>query len=256
MLAYKEGITKENVAGESVAVARSISVRILLIDDHDLFREGLKYLLPVLDDGVQYYEAGSMDIALQLDPEIAIDLVLLDFYMPGVNGLEALDRCRERFESASLVVVSGEEDPRIIRGAIERGAAGFIPKSSSREVLVSALRVVLGGGTWLPGHALQPAGQVQWQNTPPSASDEAARQLSRRQFEVLMKAVQGKSNKTIGKELEISDHTVKAHLSVAFRTLGVQNRTEAVYAAAKLGFQPDQASRFQHIAAQDEVPVQ
>lgn len=230
-------------------------MRILLIDDHDLFREGLKYLLPVLDDGVQYYEAGSMDSALQLDTEIAIDLVLLDFYMPGVNGLEALDRCRERFESASLVVVSGEEDPRIIRSAIERGAAGFIPKSSSREVLVTALKVVLGGGTWLPGHALPQAANLQWPQNQTVATDDAARQLSRRQFEVLMKAVQGKSNKTIAKELDISDHTVKAHLSVAFRTLGVQNRTEAVYAAAKLGFQPGQASQFQQAGALDEAQV-
>ncbi|MDO8907065.1 MAG: response regulator transcription factor [Pseudohongiella sp.] len=241
---------------ESAAMAGSVGVRILLIDDHDLFREGLKYLLPVLDDSVQYFEAGSMDSALQLDPVIAIDLVLLDFYMPGVNGLEAIDRCRERFESASLVVVSGEEDPRIIRGAIERGAAGFIPKSSSREVLLAALRVVLGGGTWLPGYALQPVGQMHLTTTQHGAVDDAARQLSRRQFEVLMKAVQGKSNKTIAKELDISDHTVKAHLSVAFRILGVQNRTEAVYAAAKLGFQPGQASQFQHVAAHDEAHLQ
>jgi DNA-binding NarL/FixJ family response regulator len=241
---------------ESVAMAGSVGVRILLIDDHDLFREGLKYLLPVLDDSVQYFEAGSMNCALQLDPDIDIDLVLLDFYMPGVNGLEALDQCRERFESASLVVVSGEADPRIIRGTIERGAAGFIPKSSSREVLLSALRVVLGGGTWLPAYALQPAGQTSLAPEPHIAVDEATRQLSLRQFEVLMKAVQGKSNKTIAKELDISDHTVKAHLSVAFRILGVQNRTEAVYAAAKLGFQPGQASQFQHVAAQDEVRLQ
>jgi DNA-binding NarL/FixJ family response regulator len=241
---------------ESVAMAGSVGVRILLIDDHDLFREGLKYLLPVLDDSVQYFEAGSMDCALQLDPEVDIDLVLLDFYMPGVNGMEALDRCRERFESASLVVVSGEEDPRIIRNTIERGAAGFIPKSSSREILLSALRVVLGGGTWLPAYALKPAGQMNLMPVPQVAVDDATRQLSRRQFEVLMKAVQGKSNKTIAKELDISDHTVKAHLSVAFRILGVQNRTEAVYAAAKLGFQPGQASQFQHVAAQDEVRLQ
>lgn len=241
---------------ESVMREEGVGVRILLIDDHDLFREGLKYLLPVLDDSVQYFEAGSMDCALQLDPDIAIDLILLDFYMPGVNGLEALDRCRERFESASLVVVSGEEDPRIIRGTIERGASGFIPKSSSREVLLSALRVVLGGGTWLPGYALQSPGPMNLTPVRHVAVDDATRQLSRRQFEVLMKAVQGKSNKTIARELDISDHTVKAHLSVAFRILGVQNRTEAVYAAAKLGFQPGQASQFKHVAAQDEARLQ
>jgi DNA-binding NarL/FixJ family response regulator len=114
-------------------------MRILLIDDHDLFREGLKYLLPVLDNTVQYSEAGDLESALQHDPDSGFDLVLMDLSMPGVKGMDALSRCREHFESASLVVVSGEEDARIIRGAIEHGAAGFIPKSSSREVLVSAL---------------------------------------------------------------------------------------------------------------------
>ncbi len=233
-------------------------MRILLIDDHDLFREGLKYLLPVLDDGVQYYEAGSLEAAIQLENQLEhnkpIDLVLMDLYMPGTQGMDALAQCRQHFESASLVVVSGEEDPRIIREAIEKGAAGFIPKSSSREVLETALKVVLGGGTWLPEYALLPVAQLSASDL--DASDESVRQLSQRQFEVLMKAVQGKSNKTIARELEISDHTVKAHLSVAYRILGVHNRTEAVYAAAKLGFQPSLASMFQFGSALDEAQLQ
>lgn len=233
-------------------------MRILLIDDHDLFREGLKYLLPVLEGTVQYLEAGSMAEALQVThpPEapdgVHIDLVLLDFHMPGADGMEALRQCRQRFESATLVIVSGEEDPRIIRHAVEGGAAGFIPKSSSREELVSALKLVLAGGTYLPRNALLPAGTVPGSATShPVTGDEAGllSRLSRRQFEVLMKAVQGKSNKVIARELAISDHTVKAHLSVAFRQLGVQNRTEAVYTAAKLGFQPGQAAYYQEAQA-------
>jgi DNA-binding NarL/FixJ family response regulator len=227
-------------------------MRILLIDDHDLFREGLKYLLPVLDKTVQYSEAGDLESALQHDPGIGFDLVLLDLYMPGVKGMEALSRCREHFESASLVVVSGEEDARIIRGAIEHGAAGFIPKSSSREVLVSALRVVLAGGTYLPDHALKPLASAQPQHMSAESVPDSSHPLSRRQFDVLMRAIQGKSNKIIAKELDISDHTVKAHLSMAYRSLGVQNRTEAVYAAAKLGFQPDLASQFVQLSAVDE----
>lgn len=228
-------------------------VRILLIDDHDLFREGLKYLLHVLDDKVQYYEAGSLNDALRLADEAPFDLVLLDYYMPGVNGMEALDKCREIFESATLVVVSGEEDPRIIRQTIDQGASGYIPKSSSRESLVEALRLVLSGGIYLPGSALKPLSQLQALDQLQQIavqSDVMIAQLSRRQFEVLMKAVQGKSNKTIARELEISDHTVKAHLSVAFRVLGVQNRTEAVYATAKLGIQPDQIARYEEVVGQ------
>lgn len=228
-------------------------VRILLIDDHDLFREGLKYLLHVLDDKVQYYEAGSLSDALSLAEDSPFDLVLLDYYMPGVNGMEALGKCREVFESATVVVVSGEEDPRIIRQTIDQGASGYIPKSSSRESLVEALRLVLAGGIYLPDNALKPHSQQQALDQLQQAaaeSDVMIAQLSRRQFEVLMKAVQGKSNKTIGRELEISDHTVKAHLSVAFRVLGVQNRTEAVYATAKLGIQPDQIARFEEVVGQ------
>lgn len=214
-------------------------MRILLVDDHDLFREGLKFLLPVLDDTVQYEEAGNLDEALAFGGESSlIDLILLDYYLPGVNGHEALSKCREHFEAASVVVLSGEDDVRVIRDLIEHGAAGFIPKSSSREELIAALKKILAGGTYLPSPALQavPSGSRQraWQG--PERRGE--KRLSRRQFEVLVKAVQGKSNKVIAKELDISDHTVKAHLSVAFRTLGVQNRTEAVYAAAKLGIQP------------------
>lgn len=214
-------------------------MRILLVDDHDLFREGLKYLLPVLDDTVQYEEAGNLEDALAFGgSDQPIDLILLEYYLPGVSGHEALSQCRERFESASVVVLSGEDDVRIIRDLVEHGAAGFIPKSSSREKLISALKKILAGGTYLPDRALKavPSGsrQSSWQG-PERRGDK---RLPQRQFEVLMKAVQGKSNKVIARELDISDHTVKAHLSVAFRTLGVQNRTEAVYAAAKLGIQP------------------
>jgi len=224
---------------------RRAHVRILLVDDHDLFREGLKYLLPVLDDKVQYFEAGSLEAALDFgEQDAAIDLVLLDYYLPGVNGLEALAKCRERFESATLVVLSGEEDARIIRSLVEHGAAGFIPKSSSREELISALKLVLAGGTYLPRIALGPLPVVSRSDSGQAPVSDMPMRLSRRQFEVLMKAVQGKSNKVIAKELEISDHTVKAHLSVAFKTLGVQNRTEAVYAAAKMGIQPGHLAQY------------
>ena len=211
-------------------------MRILLVDDHDLFREGLKYLLPALDESVQFLEASSLQGAMTVAANQQIDLILLDYYLPGVVGMDALERFRAAFESARLVVISGEEDPRVIRSAIERGAAGYIPKTSSRDVLVSALRLVLSGASYLPPNTFSRASGAQTSHAQQQYSTDHLRaQLSRRQYEVLLKAVEGKANKVIARELDISDHTVKAHLSTAFRTLGVQNRTEAVYVAARLG---------------------
>lgn len=211
-------------------------MRILLVDDHDLFREGLKFLLPALDESVEFLEASSLAGAMAVAENQQIDLILLDYYLPGVVGMDALERFRATFESARLVVISGEEDPRVIRTAIERGAAGYIPKTSSRDVLVSALKLVLTGASYLPPNSLARDPEHMLSHTQIQFSTDHLRmQLSRRQYEVLLKAVEGKANKVIARELEISDHTVKAHLSTAFRTLGVQNRTEAVYVAARLG---------------------
>ena len=147
--------------------------------------------------------------------------------MPGVKGLDALRAMREAFESSRIVVLSGEEDPRLVRMAIDAQAAGFIPKSSTPQVLLSALRLVLADGVYLPTVALKHL---------ESAPREIGN-LSERQLDVLRKAVQGKANKVIARELSLSEGTVKAHLAAAFRALGVKNRTEAVYAAARSGLQ-------------------
>ena len=214
-------------------------MNILLVDDHDLFREGLKYLLQVLDDSITFLEASSIEGAAAAVGDREIDLILLDYYLPGVVGLSALEFFRQGYESARLVVLTGEEDPRVVRAAIDKGAAGYIPKTSSREVLVGALKNVLAGNIYLPPSALKSMTGGDGNLSESTADGETVyEQLSPRQLEVLMKAIQGKANKVIARELDISDHTVKAHLSVAFRTLGVQNRTEAVFVAARLGINP------------------
>lgn len=212
-------------------------MRILLVDDHDLFREGLKYLIPELDDSVQFFEASNVAAVEKEFSGESVDLILLDYYMPGVIGLDALKTLRDMFDSAMLVIVSGEEDPKVIRAAIENGASGYIPKTSSREDLEHALQIVLGGGTYLPPANFSDQNDARTGHNG-AALDEFGTQLSRRQYEVLMKLIQGKSNKVIARELEISDQTVKTHLSQAFRILGVKSRTEAVYIAAKLGMHP------------------
>jgi DNA-binding NarL/FixJ family response regulator len=213
-------------------------MHILLIDDHALFREGLKFLLRSLDAALEVDEASDCAKALEHATARSYDLVLLDLKMPGVAGLDALAALREAIPAAPLVVLSGEDNPGVVRAAIERGAMGFIPKSSTPEVLIQALRLVLAHGVYLPPAVLDAAGPASTASSAASQANEGQTTLpglTPRQMEVLRCVIQGKPNKIIARELDVSEGTVKAHLSSVLHALGTRNRTEAVYAAAKLG---------------------
>jgi DNA-binding NarL/FixJ family response regulator len=197
-------------------------MKVLLIDDHPLFRQGLRTLLLPLDAELEIDEAGACAEALERLATAAYDLVLLDLRLPGQSGLDALEALREAAPAAPIVVLSGEDDPRTIRGAIDRGAMGFIPKSSTQELLIQALRLVLAKGIYLPPAALD-------------GMDADLPSLTPRQLEVLRCVIQGLPNKVIARVLDISDWTVKQHVSEVLHRLGARNRTEAVYAAAKSG---------------------
>jgi DNA-binding NarL/FixJ family response regulator len=204
-------------------------MKVLLIDDHPVVREGLVKLLQELDPRVTWAEASGVDEATRL--EDTFGLILLDMHLAGVHGTDALALVRTSFPSATLVVVSADEDPRLVKRCIELGAAGFIPKSSTPAVCKLALQLVLNGGVYLPPLMLQSAAREEAIGEP----HEAAAGLSERQLEVLRMAICGKSNKMIARALDVSEGTVKQHLSAAFRALQVANRTEAVYRAAELG---------------------
>lgn len=216
-------------------------MRALLIDDHALFRQGLKFLLVDLDKDIELVEADSCEQALALRSGHEFDLVLLDLHLPGLKEMRALAAVREAFESSIVVVLSSEDGPQMIRQAIEHGASGFIPKSSTPSVFIAALRLIVAGGTYLPAHALGAAGPKDTGQAEKEQLRPAIEGLSDRQVEVLLRAVQGKPNKVIARELNLAEGTIKAHLSAAFRALGVQNRTEAVFAAARLGLTDLQA---------------
>lgn len=164
---------------------------------------------------------------------------MLDYHMPNVDGLSALVQVRQTLEGVPVVVMSGEERQDIIRSVIEAGASGFVSKSSTPAVLLAALRLILAGGTYLPPQLLLP-GQNATAKSPdiPPGPEQAWSDrlgLTERQLEVLLKAVHGKSNKIIARETSLAEGTVKAHLSAAFRVLGVANRTEAVFRTTQLG---------------------
>lgn len=214
-------------------------MRLLLVDDHRWLEPALRGLLEQWEqewtERLDMRFAADCETALQFTEEQTFDLILLDMGLPGVAGLDALTAMREAFPGASIVVFSGAEDPELVRATIDAGAMGFIPKSSTQDVLKDALRLILDGGVYIPRLALATA------LTTSTAGDggwNGVEHLSARQQDVLRALIQGKANKVIARELGISEHTVKSHLSAVFRALGVRNRTEAVFAAAKLGVRP------------------
>lgn len=204
----------------------------MLVDDHALFRRGLRLMLRELAAGMDLSEADGCAQALTLAHE-NFDLVLLDMNMPGLNGLEALQCIKQAWPMAFVVVLSGEENASLIRGAIEQGASGFVPKSSTPEVMINALQLVLGQGIYLPPQVLHAA-----RSAPaftPAAGPVTVPGMTERQAEVLRLALKGAPNKVIARELDISEGTVKSHLSTVFRLLNVRNRTEALYCVARMG---------------------
>ena len=212
-------------------------MNILVVDDHALFREGLKFLLQQLDTKLLLEEAGNCTQALERVAARRYELILLDLNMPGMNRLDALAALREAAPDVPVVVLSGEGDPAIVRAAIERGAMGFIPKSATPEVLIQALRLVLAHGVYLPVEMLTVANVPSAVPTAAFAAGSAGvlPGLTPRQMDVLRCVIHGKPNKIIARELDVSEATIKVHVSAVLRALGTRNRTEAVYAAAKMG---------------------
>jgi len=210
-------------------------VRVLLVDDHVIFRQGLKFLLSDLDESLSFAEAGTGAQALKKIEAHMPNLVLLDLNMPGSEGLDTLRAVLKAAPSTPVAILSGEENPSLIRAAIDAGASGFVSKTSSSDILVAALKLILDGGIYLPASALRSREPL---DGLAEGASGIAEQLSERQTSVLLRAIQGQANKVIAAELGIAEGTVKTHLSAAFKILGVNNRTEAVFAAAKLGLRP------------------
>jgi len=226
-------------------------MNVLIADDHLLFRDGLRRLLAQFDSDMTFFEASTYDeVRAMCDGSQAYDLILLDLGMPGWTGFSALGDIHANLPKALLVVVSGSERRSDLLAALENGAAGFIPKSSSAKVLLGALQLVLAGGIYLPEQAIRggerlDAGHGHSHNGhahPDSLADEPASgfingngdQLTPRQRDVLTRLRDGKSNKQIAHELGLTEGTVKVHVTAILRHLGVRNRTQAALTAQSL----------------------
>lgn len=207
------------------------ALQALVIDDHELFRAGLRHLIDGIAKPIRLHEAESVADAIAQTFESPIELVLLDLNLPDKSGVAAIKAAKENFTNATVVVLSGNDDALVIREAIDHGAAGFIPKSVSHPVFLAALELVIAGEIYVPKQALSDIALLQGESAPKvteRAPNNELDGLTERQRASLLLAIKGFSNKKIARNLNITEGTVKAHLSAAFRVIGVSNRTEAV----------------------------
>jgi DNA-binding NarL/FixJ family response regulator len=212
-------------------VRASTHYRLLIADDHPLFRGALREAATGLFEPNAIVEAGSFDdISKLLDRHNDVDLVLLDLAMPGIRGFSGLMYIRAQYPSIPVVIVSGNDDPAVIRRCMDFGASGFISKTLSVKAIREAIEKVLDGGIWTPPDVDLSA----------KSDDHAAAMLARlasltpQQVRVLMMLSEGLLNKQIAYELSVSEATVKAHVSAILQKLGVESRTQAVIAASKI----------------------
>jgi DNA-binding NarL/FixJ family response regulator len=214
--------------------------RLVIADDHPLFRGALREAVSCLFDEAEIAEAGSFDeVAALLERGGEVDLILLDLTMPGVRGFSGLMYLRAQYPSVPVVVISANDDPSVIRRCMDFGASGFIPKTLETDVIRAAVARVLEGGIWTPPDIDIGAGS----DAEATAMLGRLASLTPQQVRVLMMLSEGLLNKQIAYELHVSEATVKAHVSAILQKLGVESRTQAVIAASRieLGLWPQTA---------------
>ena len=222
---------------------KALPMRIVVADDHALVRGGIGILIKMLIPNAQLIECNNFEKTLTvLDNPEPVDLLLLDLLMPGMDPVKSIQQICSTWPDLPVVVVSVREDIQTIRQALRAGAAGYIPKTSSPDVTMNAIRLVLSGGIYVPPNALQLGGRgddaaaslrdgLEQENGP---SPRKAAGLTSRQVEILDLIAEGKSNKAIAADLELAPGTIKMHLSRIYKVLNVKSRTEAMAKFAKL----------------------
>jgi DNA-binding NarL/FixJ family response regulator len=207
------------------------AAKILIADDHPLFRGALRQTVANLLPTAVISEAATLEDATRaLHDNSDTDLLLLDLAMPGTRGYSGLTFLRAQFPSVPIIIVSGNEEPSVMRRCIDFGASGYIPKTLDTETMGLAIETVLDGGHWTPPEVdlVTPADR--------ETSDLLRRlgSLTPQQMRVLMMLSEGLLNKQIAYELSVSEATVKAHVSAILTKLRVESRTQAVIAAARI----------------------
>ena len=196
-----------------------IQMRILIADDHDLVRDTIAMFLEA-EGLAEIVSVENLDAALKAAEETgSFDLVLLDFNMPGMDGLQGLERMKNANNNKPVAILSGTASPQIAKDAIAAGAAGFVPKTLGAKSMVSAIRFMAAGETYVPYDFIQ------------QSDTKTVANLTERETEVLRRLCEGKSNKEIARDLDLQEVTIKLHVKTLCRKLDAKNRTQAAMIA-------------------------
>jgi DNA-binding NarL/FixJ family response regulator len=217
----------------------SLAADIIIADDHPLFRTALKGILSAHMPLATFYEADDL-LSLQtcVEEHNHADLILLDLHMPGAEGFSSIIFLNSHYANIPIIIVSAHEESDIMRRGIDHGASGFLPKSSSADDIIQAIKTVLAGGVWLPHHVSDDHGIV---DAELNAAD-AIGSLTPKQFRVASMVSQGLLNKQIAYELCVTEATIKAHMTEIFRKLNVHSRTQVVMIFSQLALSPVNSS--------------
>ena len=218
-------------------------MKILIADDHELFLKGLEMILSDFSDDIELFKANNYtEIFEIIEKNKDLNLILTDLAMPGARWLEALEKIHKELPDVPIIILSAVFDREIVQKTIDLGAAGYIPKTSSNAVILSAVNLVLSGGVYIPAELLKetPEDEFDMLKQIEKIADkqdvqEKVKILSSRQLEVLKLIAKGQSNKQIAYELGLTEGTVKLHVTAILKLLNVYNRTGAVVAANHLG---------------------
>lgn len=221
-------------------------MKILVADDHTLFRETLEFYIQKVESAAEVKTARDLHEAIDvIEGDFKPDIVLLDMYMPGMSGLKGLKKVCENYPGVNVALLSGVATPQDVKVAMKSGARGFFPKTISGKVFVKGIKDIINGGIFMPIEHIMPSYYGDNAHTSGGLSDMQQDafhagatdiDLTPREKDVLMLLMNGASNKDIAKELNVRVVTVKLHVGSLFRKFGVKNRTQVVLKAQSMGF--------------------
>ena len=213
-------------------------MKVLIVDDHALIREALHAVLKQLKREAVIFEASNGRQAMHVVEENPdISLILLDINLPDRDGFSVLRELRDRDATIAIIILSSSDDQDTVKRAFELGALGFIPKTTEREIMLNAIKLVFSGGVYIPSEILEETTSPRLTNKLATRDSPKGLGLTDRQVEVLALLMKGKSNKIIAKTLNMAVPTVKNHITVVLKALGVTSRTEAIIKVGKMGWE-------------------